>query len=322
MKKQNNETLYFIDLFAGIGGFRIALENAGAKCVFSSEIDKWACDTYNKNFGEFPSGDITKIDASKIPDHDILCAGFPCQSFSIGGYRKGFEDARGTMFFEVARILKEKKPSAFILENVRGILNHDHGNTVETIRNILDSLGYNFFESIINAKDHGLPQNRERWFCIGFRKGMGISNFKFPKKITLKKTVYDLLEQNVKGHEMTKIAAMHVKNHYARFSAKADSMTIASEIRPSRCVMKNNGITPCLTAKMGTGGNNVPVIVELERKLTVRECLRLMGFPDYYEIREHHHQSYKQIGNSVPVPVVENISRQVLKEIRRPLLQL
>lgn len=321
MKHPNNKTVNFIDLFAGIGGFRIALEKAGAKCVFSSEIDKWACETYNRNFGEIPSGDITKISTSKIPDHDILCAGFPCQSFSIGGYRKGFDDVRGTMFFEVARILKGKKPLAFILENVRGILNHDKGNTVKTIRDILNSLDYDFFESIINAKDQGLPQNRERWFCVGFKKEMKVTNFEFPKKKALRKTVYDLLEQNVEGHEMTKIAAMHVKNHYAQFASKANTMTIASEIRPSRCVMKNNGISPCLTAKMGTGGNNVPVIVELERKFTVRECLRLMGFPEHYKIKRDYHQSYKQIGNSIPVPVAENIARQVLKEIKHPLLQ-
>jgi len=315
LKKQNNNTLNFIDLFAGIGGFRIALERTGAKCVFSSEIDKWACETYERNFGEYPSGDISKIKESEIPSHDILCAGFPCQAFSIGGYRKGFDDTRGTMFFEVARILKNKRPSAFILENVRGILNHDNGETIETIRTILDSLGYDIFESIVNTKDQGLPQNRERWFCVGFRKSLKISDFEFPEKIPLEKTVSDFLEENVQGHEMTKIAAMHVKNHYAKFSGKTDSITIASEIRPSRCVMKNDGISPCLTAKMGTGGNNVPVIVELERKLTVRECLRLMGFPDEYKIRESNYQSYKQIGNSVVVPIVASIASKVIKKI-------
>ncbi len=315
MKQQDKNTLRFIDLFAGIGGFRIALESVGAKCVFSSEIDKRASETYEMNFGEFPSGDITKISESDIPNHDILCAGFPCQAFSIGGYRKGFEDTRGTMFFEVAKILKKKKPSAFILENVRGILNHDNGKTIETIRGILNSLGYDFFESLLNTKDHGLPQNRDRWFCVGFKKNLKITNFEFPEKIPLKKTFSDLLEENVQGHEMTKIAAMHVKNHYARFSNKVDSITIASEIRPSRCNMKNDGISPCLTAKMGTGGNNVPVIVELERKFTVRECLRLMGFPEEYKIRELNHQSYKQIGNSVVVPIVASIASRVIKKI-------
>ncbi len=315
MKKQNKNTLRFIDLFAGIGGFRIALESVGAKCVFSSEIDKGACETYERNFGEMPNGDITKIAESEVPDHDILCAGFPCQAFSIGGYRKGFDDTRGTMFFEVARILKKKKPSAFILENVRGILNHDKGKTIETIRSILDSLGYDSFESLMNTKHHGLPQNRDRWFCVGFRKNLKISNFEFPEKIPLKKTVSDFLEKNVQGHEMTKIAAMHVKNHYAQFLGKTDSITIASEIRPSRCIMKNDGISPCLTAKMGTGGNNIPVVVELERKFTVRECLRLMGFPDEYKIKELTHQSYKQIGNSVVVPIVASIASRMIKKI-------
>ena len=315
MKKGDNK-LYFIDLFAGIGGFRIALESVGAKCVFSSEIDKWASETYKRNFGEFPNGDITKINESEIPDHDILCAGFPCQSFSIAGYRKGFEDARGVMFFEVARILKEKKPSAFILENVRGILNHDHGKTLETIHTTIDSIGYDFFECLMNTKHYGLPQNRERWFCVGFKKNLKITNFEFPAKIPLEKTLFDFIEENVQGHEITKIAKKHVRSHYARFSNKNDNfMTIASEIRPSRCIMKSDGISPCLTAKMGTGGNNVPVIVELERKFTVRECLRLMGFPEKYKIKDQSLQSYKQIGNSVVVPIVSSIASRIVKKI-------
>jgi len=318
---KSKDKLTFVDLFSGIGGFRIALESLNAKCVFSSEIDRWARETYVTNFGDVPAGDITKINSSEIPDHDILCAGFPCQAFSIGGHRKGFEDTRGTLFFDVARILDGRKPDGFILENVRGILSHDHGKTIETIRKTLDSLGYHFFEQVINAKDHGLPQNRERWFCVGFKKELEVESFDFPQPVKLTTTVSDHLEKRVSGHEMTKIAAMHVKRHYREFSRRsgAGGMTLAYEIRPSRCGMRNDGLAPCLTAKMGTGGNNVPVAVNLNRKLTVRECLRLMGFPDTFRIRENNHQSYKQIGNSVPVPVVEKMGREVIAVLQKSL---
>ena len=315
MKGKDKRTITFIDLFAGIGGFRIALEYLHARCVFSSENDKWACETYQNNFGELPNGDITKIPELEIPKHDILCAGFPCQAFSIGGYRRGFDDTRGTMFFEVARILKGKKPPAFILENVRGILNHDKGNTIKTIHDILNSLGYDYFESVVNTKNYGLPQNRDRWFCVGFDKKLNVSKFEFPEKIPLKKNVEDILENNVRDHEITNIACKHIKKHYLQFGGKSKTITIASEIRPSRCIMKNDGISPCLTAKMGTGGNNVPIIVELERKLTVRECLRLMGFPETFHMRANNYQSYKQIGNSVAVPIVSNIAKKVIEQI-------
>ena len=154
----------FIDLFCGLGGFRIAFEKVGGKCVFSSDIDEAVQKVYENNFGEVPHGDITKIDAQDIPDHDVLCAGFPCQPFSTAGRRLGFEDTRGTMFFEVARILKEKKPTCFILENVKGLTNHDSGKTLETILNTLDEIGYDVKYSVLNAKDYNVPQNRERWY--------------------------------------------------------------------------------------------------------------------------------------------------------------
>ena len=181
----------FIDLFCGIGGFRIAFESVGGKCVFSSDIDKYACATYNANFGEYPLSDITLIDAQEIPDFDILCAGFPCQPFSIGGLRKGFQDTRGTLFFDIERILREKRPQAFILENVKGLINHDKGKTLEVILNKLastingssninkydDCLNYDVHYKVINSKDFGVPQNRERVYIIGFLK---LTDFVFP----------------------------------------------------------------------------------------------------------------------------------------------
>ncbi len=172
----------FADLFAGIGGFRIAFQNLGCKCVFSSEIDQYSRQTYQANFGDVPDGDITLIPSEQIPDHDILTAGFPCQAFSIAGRKEGFKDARGTLFFEIARIIKEKNPKAFFLENVKGLMSHNKGKTISTILDILRS-ELNYFvpqPQIINAKNFGVPQNRERVFIISFRKDLGVNSFEYP----------------------------------------------------------------------------------------------------------------------------------------------
>lgn len=315
----------FIDLFSGIGGFRIALEKCGAKCVLSSEIDKWAIDTYYNNFNEYPMGDISKIEADDIPNHDILCAGFPCQPFSIGGLRKGFLDTRGTLFFEVARILKEKKPKAFILENVKGLINHEKGETLKVILDTLDEVGYNFSYKIMNAKNYNVPQNRERWYCVGFRKDINVNfsendlkGFRFPKEVPLKSTVDMFINKDISGYKITEIAKNNINKHIHKYIEKNGEPTgyiIANEIRPSRCSFKSDGIVPCFTAKMGTGGNNVPVVVQLDRKLTERECLDLMGFPKEFKIRPNYHQSYKQIGNSVVVPIIEMLAKEVIRII-------
>jgi DNA (cytosine-5)-methyltransferase 1 len=327
------ESFKFIDLFAGIGGFRIAFESCGNKCVFSSEIDKWARETYYQNFGEFPSGDITKIDSADIPEHDVLCAGFPCQAFSIAGMRKGFEDARGTLFFEVARILRDKRPKAFILENVRGIVNHDKGRTLKIIENVLDSVGYDFRYKIMNAVDYGIPQNRERWYCVGFRKDLGIKFkedfeglwdsykfFVFPKKRKLEKRVKEFIgEKYVEGYQISEKARQNIQKYYPEYEAnrsKRDGITVANEIRASRCHFRSDGIMPCFTAKMGTGGNNVPVILEYGRKLTEKECLAFMGFPDTFKIRKGSYQSYKQIGNSITVTFVEELAKEITRILR------
>ncbi len=305
----------FIDLFSGLGGFRIAFENNGCKCVFSSDIDEKVREIYNLNFGEYPAGDISKISSEDIPDFDVLCAGFPCQPFSIAGLRKGFEDSRGTLFFEVARILKEKRPKAFILENVKGIVNHDNGNTLSVILNTLNELGYDAKYKVLNALDHGIPQNRERWYCIGFLKELNV-NFDniFPKQKELMFKIEDIINREVKGYDITKIAEKNIQIHLPKYIEKNkinNNMIIANEIRPSKCSFRSNGTSPCLTAKMGTGGNNVPVIVEYGRKLTERECLKLMGFPDDYKIKENNFNSYKQIGNSVVVPIITEIAKNI-----------
>lgn len=318
--------LKFIDLFSGLGGFRIALEDKNCKCVFSSEIDKFVCDVYERNFNERPNGDITKIKSEDIPNFNILCAGFPCQPFSIGGLRKGFEDTRGTLFFEVARILKDKKPEAFILENVKGIVNHDNGNTLKVILSTLNELGYKYSYKVLNALDYGIPQNRERWYCVGFREDLNINikddsrkDLIFPKKKKLEIYIEDIIDKNVIDHQITEIARNNIMLHIDKIKSKNSynnkRFIIANEIRPSRCSFRNNGTFPCFTAKMGTGGNNVPVIVEYNRKVTVKECLKVMGFPDGFIIKDNYNQSYKQIGNSVVVPIIKAIADNVKKAL-------
>jgi DNA (cytosine-5)-methyltransferase 1 len=305
----------FIDLFSGIGGFRLALGMLDGKCVFSSDIDKWANETYFANFLEMPSGDISKIPSSEIPDHDILTAGFPCQPFSIAGKRKGFEDTRGTLFFDVARILKDKKPKAFILENVRGIVSHDKGNTLATILLTLDELGYRTEYKVLNSKDFGVPQNRERWICVGTRKELNVT-FEFPEPEKLSVTLWDILDHKSKVEKISPIALKNLASHTHKIK-KSDlgkkQVTVATEIRPSRVVFRNDGISPCLTAKMGTGGNNVPVYVEKERKFTIEECLAIQGFPRSFIMPNQGYQGYKQIGNSVTVTLINKVAANLVK---------
>lgn len=317
-----SKKLRFIDLFCGLGGFRIALEKQNCKCVFSSDIDEAVAKVYESNYGEYPSGDITKIDAKDIPDFDILCGGFPCQSFSIAGKRLGFDDARGTMFFEVARILKEKKPKAFMLENVKGLTNHDNGKTLQTILDILDELGYDVIYRVINSAEYGIPQSRERWYCVGVRKDLNINikekeNEIFPTEQLLLYSFDDVIDEKNEYNDYTisNIAKANIEKFLFKVKDKTSKYTLAYEIRPSRCQFKSNGISPCLTAKMGTGGNNVPVIVELNRKLTEKECLKLMGYPDNYKIGKGS-QAYKQIGNSVIVPILSAIAEKLVKIIK------
>lgn len=308
-------SLRFIDLFCGMGGFRLAFEAQGCKCVYSSDIDEYACRTYELNFGDFPKSDITKVEAKDIPEFDILCAGFPCQPFSIAGKRLGFDDTRGTLFFDVARILKEKKPMAFLLENVRGLSNHDGGKTLNVILNTLDELDYETEWKVLNAKDYGVPQNRERWYCIGIRKDLNLKLPNFPDKKKLTHTLKDIILPKVdSSYDSTDICLKNIETNRARKNIKISKTTLAYEIRPSRCQFALGDISPCLTAKMGTGGNNVPVVVEQGRKLTERECLRIMGYPDSYKVYLGHH-TYKQIGNSVVVPVLTELAEGLVNSL-------
>lgn len=319
----------FIDLFCGIGGFRIAFESVGCNCVFSSDIDKYVCETYKENYNEFPLSDITKINEKEIPNFDILCAGFPCQPFSIGGLRKGFQDTRGTLFFDIERIIREKRPKAFILENVKGILNHDKGKTLDVIINKLayrvngsdninklnDCLNYDVHYKVINSKEFGVPQNRERIYIIGFDKR---KDFKFPngdKENKLTDILDYTIENNTISPTLESNIKTHLENHKKYTEIKDLEYLLAYEVRKSRSTFRFDNLSPTLTAKMGTGGNNVPVLVNQKRKLTTNECLKIQGYPNNFKIRPNYSQSYKQIGNSVSVPVIKALAREIVSFI-------
>ena len=321
----------FIDLFSGIGGFRLALEKFNCECVFSADNNQYACETYYKNFKEYPLVDIKKLSPKKIPNHDILCAGFPCQPFSIAGKRKGFDDTRGTLFFDIVRILKKKKPKVFILENVKGLVNHDKGRTFKKILEILskklngkiiksrrENLGYNVFWKVLNSTNFNVPQNRERVFIIGFIDQS--INFKFPKNQKLKKTLNDII--NIKPKKIRRISKLskgyidkHLKKHKSYNKIKNLNYLVANEVRKSRCHFRFDNISPCLTTKMGTGGNNVPYLVNQNRFYTLEECLLVQGFPKNFKLTNNYTEALKQIGNSVSVPVINSLVKQIIKKI-------
>ncbi|QCE34547.1 DNA cytosine methyltransferase [Acetobacteraceae bacterium] len=304
-----------MDLFAGIGGLRLGFQFAfpEAKCVFSSEWDKNAQITYEVNFEEKPHGDITKIKAEDIPQHDVLLAGFPCQAFSVAGYRKGFEDekGRGNLFFEIVRILEHHAPKVIFLENVKNLKTHDNGNTIKVIYRELKRLGYFVKDSVLNAMEVGnLPQNRERIFIIGFLEEKICDAFQFPKKQPLTQSIHACL---VSG----KVDEKYFYNKNALYSTLQESIVSRDTLYQWRrkYVRENkNNVCPTLTANMGMGGHNVPLILAKKgiRKLTPRECANFQGFPKSYilpPLADSH--LYKQFGNSVAVPVIEAIAKQI-----------
>lgn len=320
----------FIDLFAGIGGIRLAFQNIGGKCVFSSEWDRYAQITYEKNFGEVPFGDITKINEKDIPEHDILVAGFPCQAFSIAGKRGGFDDTRGTLFFDVARILKEKKPKAFFLENVKGLINHDKGKTLKVILNTLrEDLDYYVPEpQIINAKDFGVPQNRERIFIVGFKKDFKVNEFKYPNPLNKKVYINDIIEDkpvSVKYYLSTQYLNTleeHKKRHEIKGNgfgyeiisndSIANAIVVGGMGRERNLIIDNRltDFTPVTHIKGVVNRNGI-------RRMTPREWARLQGFPDEFIIDVSDAQAYKQFGNSVAVPAVQATAKEVVKKILR-----
>ena len=296
----------FIDLFAGVGGIRIPFDELGGSCVFTSEFDKFAQLTYAANFGETPQGDITLISEKEIPNHDLLLAGFPCQAFSQAGLKKGFKETRGTLFFDIARILDYKKPKAFLLENVKGLRGHDKGKTFKTIIATLNELGYETLESkVLNAKHFGLPQNRERIFIIGFKKHV---NFQFPEPLNTPTRLGNILQKRVKdkytisdkmwaGHQLRK--EKHAKKGYGfgysifdRDSEYSSTISARYYKDGSEILIKQKGKNP--------------------RRLTPREASRLQGFPEDFVIPVSDAQAYKQFGNAVPVSLIREIAKQIV----------
>jgi len=296
----------FIDLFAGIGGIRIGMGDA--ECVFSSEIDIFARETYKANFNETPSGDITKIPASEIPTFDILLAGFPCQPFSQAGLRKGFDDIRGTLFFEIYRILKHHKPRAALLENVKGLVNHDNGRSLSVIVTMLKSIGYNVFYKVLNAKDFGLPQNRQRIYIVALRDK---SSFEFPISSKRPTRLGDILETNVdKKYYLSEKA-------WDGFLRRKKANLKKNLGFGYRLFNDNSEYTSTLTARYGKDGAEILLRQENSnpRRLTIKECARLQGYPDSFIFPVSNTQAYKQLGNSVAIPVV----REVLNAIQLSL---
>lgn len=316
-----NPKFTFIDLFAGIGGFRIAMQNLGGKCVYSSEWDIQAQKTYLENYGEVPFGDITKESTKQyIPDDfDVLCAGFPCQAFSIAGYQKGFEDTRGTLFFDVAEIVKRKRPKAVFLENVKNLYTHDNGNTFSTIKNTLEGLGYVVFHKVMNAMEYAnVPQNRERIFivCFNKKKISKYNKFTFPEKETLKKSIHDCIDYSNMDKKLFYGDNM---GHIAELRAGVVSKDTVYQWRRQYVRENKNNVCPTLTANMGTGGHNVPIILTDDgiRKLSPRECLNFQGYPKDFKFPASIADSakYKQAGNSVVVPLIQKVCKQIVSVI-------
>lgn len=302
-------TFKFIDLFAGIGGIRLGFESVGGKCVFSSEFDEDACKTYEANFGEHPSGDITKINAEDIPDFDILLGGFPCQAFSIIGKKEGFaNETCGTLFFDIERILKVKRPSAFMLENVRNLVAHNNGNTFKVIRKHLEALGYTVHAKILNALDYGVPQKRERIIIVGFLKNIP---FEFPNPVceSKKLSLSDILEKNVDA------------KYYVKESIKLSRLDrLRDKDYPKPYISHENiagSVTPHpYSSALRAGASANYILINDERRPTEREMLRIQGFPDTFKIVLPYGKIKKQCGNSVAVPVIKAVAEAMLRSLR------
>lgn len=291
-----------IDLFAGIGGMRLGFEQAipGMETVFASEIDKFANQTYLENFGGTVAGDITKIDAADIPPSDLYLAGFPCQAFSLAGHRLGFEDTRGTLFFDVARICAHHRPRAIVCENVKGLLNHDKGNTMRTILGALEDLGYSTYHKVLNSKDFGVPQHRERVYIVALSEG----DFEFPEPPCTPTCVGDILEDSVDPkYTISEKYMDFLKRHRADHEARGGGFGYVVRERESIA-----GAVVC--GGMGRERNLVRDGDDI-RRMTPREMARLQGFPDTFRFPVSDTQAYKQLGNSVTVPVVRAIAEGI-----------
>ena len=326
----------FIDLFAGIGGFRIALEEFGHKCVFSSEMDKYCQKVYEDNFKDTPSGDITQISENNIPDFDILTAGFPCQPFSYAGRQEGFNDkTRGTLFFDVLRIIKAKRPKMFLLENVKGLKSHNNGETMDIILSALKELGYDVHWKILDSHKFGVPQKRERWYCVGFDKKV---DFKFPIQTNPNTTLKDIVDVEAKHPdlELSEFEKSRIQHHFSSSeirvphdnsmyapNTKKGKHGVFSFLKPDKTLRFHIGdaaktqiqeayycsldsVAPAIIAA------REPKLWDISRRLSVDECRKLQGFPDKFIFNVSNLQAKKQLGNSVAVPVIREIVRNML----------
>lgn len=321
-RNEKNKEFTFIDLFAGIGGMRLAFESKGGDCVYSNEWNKYSQKTYFENFGEMPDGDITKVDARIIPPHDILVAGFPCQPFSIAGVSKkqslgratGFEDkTQGTLFFDVCRILKAKRPKAFMLENVKNLRSHDRGNTFKVIMEALEELNYEVFYAILDGQNY-VPQHRERILIVGFdrdRYGCGI-DFTFSiTPVEPKPVIQDILEEETDDkYTLSDKLWNYLQNYAAKHKAAGNGFGYG--------IADPNGVARTLSARYYKDGSEILIAQEGKnpRRLTPRECARLQGFPDSFKIPVSDTQAYKQFGNSVVVPLMADIAGQIVEQLK------
>lgn len=306
--------------FAGVGGIDLGFKEQGFRTIYANEFDAKARETFSLNFPhvQLDGRDIREVSASEVPTVDVIVGGFPCQAFSIEGYRQGFldEKGRGTLFFELARIIEEKQPQAIFLENVKNLVNHDKGNTFKVILKTLEDLGYYVTYKVMNAAEFGnIPQGRERIYIVGFKDKAVSESFQFPEKIPLSKTVFDVI--NFKTQVDEHYYYREDKHYYHLLRDNIVSVGSIYEYRRGNTIRENkSGVVPTLLASMGTGGNNIPLILTESgeiRKMTPRECFNTQGFPRSYQFPEKMANShlYKQAGNSVTVPVVSRIAEQI-----------
>ncbi|CAK7007751.1 MAG: DNA-cytosine methyltransferase [Phascolarctobacterium sp.] len=325
-KKQReviDEQFRFIDLFAGIGGMRIAFDRAGGHCVYSNEWNKYSQQTYFANFGEQPEGDITQVNAKDIPDHDILVAGFPCQPFSIAGVSKknsmgratGFEDkTQGTLFFDICRILKEKKPKAFMLENVKNLYSHDKGRTFKIIIESLNELNYEVFYKVLDGQNY-VPQHRERILLVGFNRELYGENLDFEFDLTVKRpkpVMRDILLEEVSDkYTLSDKLWEYLQNYAAKHKAAGNGFGFG--------IASSDGVARTISARYHKDGSEILIAQEGKnpRRLTPRECARLQGFPDDFKIPVSDTQAYKQFGNSVVVPLMENVAKLIVDKLKQ-----
>lgn len=311
--------------FAGVGGIELGFEQTGEfSVVFANEFDKFAQKTFQSNFPTIflETRDIREVESEEVPNIDIITGGFPCQAFSIAGYRKGFEDERGDLFFELLRIIKDKKPRVIFIENVKNMVSHDHGNTFKVIREALVLNGYSISWKVLNASEYGnIPQNRERIYIVGFLNKNDYYNFHFPEKIPLTTTLDDIINFNNKVDEIYHYNSQK-QTFYNELEEKIISQSSIYQWRRQYVRENKSGLIPTLTANMGTGGHNVPLILSDHgiRKLTPRETFNAQGFPHHFNLPPlSNAQLYKQAGNSVVVPVINRIAQNIAKAIDQPI---